>query len=238
MSIIELPFDSRGHSFSRRESESIEVLVFEGAKRILSGWGTCGNCGEFHSEFDLSETEVTAKTACPVPDGVTTVIDLKVPSGKIVVADDLRGVYDWRVGGEDVKEFASYNSALGQHQVIEHMASVGCAYGPVGNSCPGLYCTGDGTYVIANAWTDDDDEIIDPEAKGWERLASICTDLWAYSIADLDDFLSKGGTVNDNVDVVEVPAGTYRFTHRTNEKGFDPWVEGTVIFAHIEYLSE
>lgn len=62
------------------------------------------------------------------------------------------------------------------------MAAVGCAYGPVGNSCPGLYRTGPDSYTIASPRYDDDDNPSLPECA---RLTGICTDLWAYSIAGL-----------------------------------------------------
>jgi hypothetical protein len=163
--------------------------------------------------------------------GITTVVTLRVPSGQVIVTDDLRPVYDW-----DGDSVADYNTALGQHQAIEAMAAQGCAYGPVGNSCPGLYRTGPDRYVIASpGWDGDGDEEIIPE--GWERLASVITDLWAYSVADYGDWVARGGDPAglDWADtVVDVTPGTYRFTHHTGEASFDRDAPGTVIFADIE----
>jgi hypothetical protein len=168
-----------------------------------------------------------------LPDSYTSVITLDVPSGKIIVTDDLRPVYDWRD-----EEAGSYNTALGQLNAIRLMAEQGCAYGPVGNSCPSLYRTGPDTYVIANPAFDEDDgrEII-PE--GWEGLAWIITDLWAYSAADWEDYLSRGGTeacLEHKGKVVDVPPGRYEFTHHTGEAGFDGFAAGTVVFADIRRL--
>jgi hypothetical protein len=147
---------------------------------------------------------------------------------------------------------ASYNSALGQAQAVEAMAAVGCAYGPVGNSCPGFYKTGEGTYVIANSgysytgpedgWGDDED-YTDIPVPG-ELLASVCTDLWAYSVADYDDYVSLGGipqtVANPNTyrTFVNVPAGVYKFTHHTGERGFDRDSSAVTYYAHIERISD
>lgn len=165
-------------------------------------------------------------------ESITTRIMLAVPSGKIVVRDSLRPLYDWREA-----EVADYNSLAGQAQAVEAMAARGCAYGPVGNSCPGLYRTGEGTYVIANLpYSEDTDDEVVP--AGWTLLAGIITDLWAYSIADLGDFEAKGGDVESlgwGATVVDVGPGTYEFTHHTGEASFDRDAD-TVIFADIRRL--
>jgi hypothetical protein len=116
------------------------------------------------------------------------------------------------------------------------MAAIGCAYGPVSNSCPGLYRTGPDTYVIANP----DCEEESPSLSDDTLLAGICTDLWAYSIPDFEHWTSRGGTaekLNGAETIVEVRPGTYRFTHHSGERGFDPHAPETVIFAHVERIA-
>ena len=107
-----------------------------------------------------------------------------------------------------------------------------CAYGPVGNSCPSLYQTGENTYAIVSpAWDEDTDE---PVFDGTHR-AGITTDLWAYSIADHDDYLAKGGVLGQyGPEVVEVPNGIYTFSHHTHEKAFNggDW-QATQVYATI-----
>lgn len=176
----------------------------------------------------------TVNTNTNTSNGITTVITLAVPSGKLVVADDLRPVYDWLHDEVD-----DYNSPRGQAQATEAMARRGCAYGWVGNSCPGLYQTGKGTYVIASPSYSFDlgDEVL---PANWKLLASIITDLWAYSIADLADFELKSGNLKSlswSVTSVDVNPGTYEFTHHTGEKNFNHDAD-TVIFADIRRVTE
>lgn len=193
----------------------------------------CGFCDQRADDLDITLTAATVRNPCPYPDGLTSIITLAVPSGKIIVADDLRPAYNWN---DD--ELANYNSALGQHQAIEAMAKEGCAYGPVGNSCPGLYRTGPDTYVIASlAYDEESDQEKLPAS--WESLAGIITDLWAYSIADFKDWQERGG---DNTggwySVVDITPGSYQFTHHTGERSFDRDAEGPVIYAHVQLLKD
>lgn len=247
-----LPIDQNGHLFGKGDTIQVYRFTTEETELISEKAPELGTIGPLFSDarfsyhcawcdarrdFQIVGDVVRQPEPCPCPEGLTTTVYLTVPSGKIVVYDDLRHVYD----GFD-EGFASYNSALGQHQVIENMAKLGCAFGPVGNSCPGLYFTGElGKYVIASPEYDDDkgDNIL---PKGWVYAAGVITDRWAYSIADHDDYLAKGGSLDTGrgtgPDVVEVRPGTYRFTHHTNEKGFDYYADGTVIFAHIERIKE
>ncbi|MEV7123916.1 hypothetical protein [Kitasatospora griseola] len=235
MGITTLPLDSNGHVIASNDDNTVTVYEpdeFVRLPRLIAGiYSRCAQCGE-QPEVEVEGDAVRAQSPCALPDGITTAITLEVPSGKLVVEDDLRHVY--RCGDGD---FADYNSVLGQAQVIEAMAAIGCAYGPVGNSCPGLYRTGEDTYVIASPRYDEDDNPSLPEK---DRLAGIVTDLWAYSIADLEDFKRRGGDVDAlgwTATVVDVPPGTYRFTHHTGEVGFDHYADDTVVFAHIERVT-
>lgn len=227
--------DQNGHLFTK--ADTVDVIRLDDHDLILDAHSSsrCAWC-DAPKGFQVIDGMVCQPEPCPHPDGITTTITLAVPSGRIVVYDDLRHVYD---GFND--DFASYNSVLGQAQVIEAMAALGCAFGPVGNSCPDLFRTGEDTYVIAS--TDyDEDAFARIVPDGWRLMAGIVTDLWAYSIADHDDYISKGGACSTertrNFDVVEIPSGTYQFTHHTGEKGFDHHAHGTVVFAHINRIEE
>lgn len=227
--------DMRGHS----------IFLFQGTMRVLyheypehsisipsviEGNRDCGVCGEYVT-FSPTEdrSSMVASSECSLPDGITTKIFLTVSSGKIIVTDDLRPVY----GDFDESKFVSYNSARGQAQVIEAYAAQNCAYGPVGNSCPSLICTGEGKYVIVSPSEDEDEDILG------NKLAWVCTDLWAYSIADYQEWLDRGGDLSklgwsDNV--IDFPNGVYEFTHHSGEKQFmkneDNWYS-SLVFAHI-----
>lgn len=152
-------------------------------------YSACATC-DVRPAYVLRDGEVHAQEPCAYPMGITTEVTLNVPSGKLVVSDDLRDVYD-----TDFLAGADYNTALGQTQVIMAMAALGCAlgcaFGPVGNSCPGLYRDKEGGYLIASAYRDEDDN---PSLSEEDRLASIHTDLWAYMLAEFEDWTAMGGT--------------------------------------------
>lgn len=252
-SFEQLPLDARGHCFNIRGKDTVQV--YTGSSGIRSVMDAhlfrCTFC-DFYPSFDLTDTAM-AREACPHPNGIATVTQVTFSSGQIIVSDSLRPVYDWDQHEDD---FASYNSSLGQHQAITHMASIGCAFGYVGNTCPSLYRTGNDTYAIACApWSEDDDEEIVPD--GWTDLASICTDLWAYSIADFTDWsvkilrwVDQGENSTEmvkrhrqftdrlgNSTVVDIEPGTYRFTCHSAEKSFDSDANGA-IFATFERISD
>lgn len=256
-----VPFHPNGHLVTREPMSEVQIIMYEiGGEEIVrldrSHMSySCGLCGEFLDERATPEAVYFDKP-CPVSEGITTVIRLKVPSGKIVVDDDLRPLFDGFDDGED-QGFVTYNSVLGQAQVIEAFAKQGCAFGPVGNSCPGLWKTGEDTYVIARMpYSDDEDaEEYDepvPIPEGAQQLASICTDLWAYSIADYDEWLKRGGVLVPKTDaetgettmepeswtttIVEVPAGTYEFTHHSGELDFDA-DQDHVVWADIRKVA-
>ncbi|MGW4890756.1 hypothetical protein ACWEQL_00580 [Kitasatospora sp. NPDC004240] len=238
MSTIELPLQTNGHVISRETTAVVDL-----DDRDTPGWVPmprvlaphlfdCAMCGAL-PEVEVTDAAVLIKGPCPYPDGIqTTEITIDVPSGKLAVADSLRPVYDWDHG-----KFVSYNSALGQAQAVQAMAEIGCAFGWVGNSDPGLYRTGPDRYVIASPELDDNDE---PSLPGATCLAEICTDLWAFSIADFEDWKTRGGDLSLlgwKVNVVDVAPGTYRFTLHTGRRGFDPNAAETVIFADIERIA-
>jgi hypothetical protein len=229
-----LPFTANGHDTPIPDGTLSNVFT-DGFWRLFIPELAfpCRTCGQ---DLKLLATDgsVTVREPCPYPDGLTSVITLDVPSGKLIVADSLRPAYNWT----DADLTASYNSKLGQYQAVLAMAAQGCAFGPVGNTCPGLYRTGDGTYAIASLdYDEDQDEEIVP--AGWRKLAGIITDLWAYSIAGYEDWKAKGGNpIPDgwSKTLVEVPPGTYEFTHHTGKRSFNDDGHGTITYASIRYL--
>lgn len=232
VSTRQVTLDMNGHRMGYRTlGTEVTVIRSHGIDRMVTHLFDCAVC-DAYPDVEITDDLAKVKEPCTLTEGITTEVTIAVPSGKLVVTDDLRPLYNWRSG----KGYASYNSKLGQAQVISYMASLGCAYGPVGNSCPSLYRTGEDTYVIGKLGYDEDDEEVGDLG---EELASICTDLWAYSIADHDDWVAKGGDLNHRewagrVTVVDVTPGTYRFTHHTGEVGFTDDTSDPVIYAHIE----
>ncbi len=231
---LKLPLEPNGHDLIRDPEFPVEVhrLEIEGKEPVTTIrhiFYRCTVCGEY-PDVEVTDDSVIVKNPCPCPNGIITETILPVPSGKIIVTDDLRSIYD----GFKKEGLADYNTALGQAQVIEAMADLGCAFGCVLNTCPGLYKAGTDRYIIANFEYDEKTDGLPSEEEN--LLAGIITDLWAYSIADYEDWKSRGGTPENTgcYTVVDIPPGNYKFTYHGGEPGFDPHGEGTVIFAHIE----
>ncbi|GLX06757.1 hypothetical protein [Microbispora sp. NBRC 16548] len=230
MSIARLPLQSNGHMIPRWSE--VEVLrPFGGVEPLVMGADPCAVCGR-PPKFQVTEDAIRVQDPCPYPNGITSEITIDVSSGKLLVSDDLRPIYDWDDSG-----LADYTTALGQAQAVEAMAALGCAYGPASNCELGLYRTSPDHYIIATPGYDDDEV---PSLPKSDCLASICTDLWAYSIADFEQWKKRGGDparLDWTDTVVDVPPGTYRFIHHSGERGFDRDAAETVIWAHIERLA-
>jgi len=155
---------------------------------------------------------------CPHPDGLVTEWELNVPSGKLAIANDLR---QWFPGLEDY----SANALLDRHLTTLAYAKVGMSHGYVGNTCPGVYQDGD-TFVIGSYSEDppDDDED-DEDDEGevapcpWgKEVASVCTDLWWYSMVDHAELLRRrdhytpGVKIDEHrINVIDVKPGVYQF---------------------------
>lgn len=235
---FELPFEQNGHFLTSQATARLLHLEEGHPPLLLDTTLHCHRCDR-RPHLLVEDGLVRAQEPCALEEGITTTITLALPSGKLLVSDDLRPVYALPRELEDT--FASYNTHLGQAQVVEAMASIGCAYGPVGNASPGLYRTGPDTFVVAALGYEEDEEGFEAEpTPPGELLASVCTDLWAYSMADYEHWIARGGdpaTLGWSDTVVELPAGTYSFTHHTGERSFEHDAPGTIIYAHVERIS-
>jgi hypothetical protein len=215
-----------------RDAEDLVKAVESGVKldrwvRIGGGFRlslrSCSYCGE--EGFDLESDGQTLRLSgepCPYPEGLPpTEWELNVPSGKMVIANDLREAFPLPEGdGFDI------DTTLGQRQTTLAYAANGMSHGFVGNSCPGVYKCKDGTYKITNPPQDEvwDDETgkyvkVKPKPKfDGKRVAGICTDLWWFSICDQDELERrikhfKVDFREDRLDIVTVKPGVYRFLH-------------------------
>lgn len=206
---------------------------------------SCDSCDEWiRWSLDDSGEIAVAHSECSLPNGMTTTIEIDVPSGKLICDDDLRDAklfHDVQEHDYKDKTQASYNSTLGQAQVIERSAAVGLAYGPCLNTSPSLYEIEPGKYVVASSGYDEDtDEEIHPEDTA---VAGFCTDLWAFSMADYETYLAAGGKPIEEEDqngtrsVIEVPPGRYRMTYHGGEVGFDYHPSGIATFAEFERIA-
>ena len=167
----------------------------------------CSYCNEYMSETTNGKTLRLTPQACPHPNGFAPLQwELNVPSGRLVVANDLR---DWFPLSEGDDHIESVSSTIGCRNTTEEYAANGLAHGFVGNSCPGVYRLAKGSYTIAQ------------RAKGKKLMSSICTDLWWYSICDADEFALRAqrfGSLEDaDATVIKVKPGVYQFTQPDRE---------------------
>lgn len=141
--------------------------------------------------FKVTKDSISITTPCPHPKGYPAFeFDLSVPSGKMVVGNDFRNEF---------KVIGSYscNSAKGMEQITQQYAKIGLAHCFVGNTCPGVFKVGKQDFRIG---------------RGRGSIASICTDLWWFSICDYDEFVRRGGDPSKE-NVIECKPGTYHFKH-------------------------
>ncbi|MEV4116327.1 hypothetical protein [Nonomuraea sp. NPDC049695] len=233
MSIQSLPLKANGHLFSLQGNDEVTVYtpLDNGSPFVTDLMFNCAVCDHWPT-LQITADAVLVQDPCPFPDGLSVTITLPVPSGRLLVSDDLRPVYDF-----DRTGMASLNTALGKAQAAEAMEKLGCAFGSTLNCHLGLYPTGEGTYVIATpSYTED----VHPRFPDSADLANICTDLWAFSLADYSDWQKRGGdpsTLDWSDTVVDVTPGTYNVTYHGAERGFDPDSVDDVIWAHIERIS-
>lgn len=168
----------------------------------------CPNCDmrAVRLETDGRSLRV-AGPPCPFPDGVpSTEWELNVPSGRIVVANDLRDLFPLPRDEDDDYDIGT---TYGRGQTALAYAAVGMSHASVGNTSPGVYRVSGGRYRIATS--------------GKNQVATVRTALWWYSICDHAEFERRCARFKQEPGrfkgtVVEVPPGVYRFEHRDDEK--------------------
>jgi hypothetical protein len=184
----------------------------------------CSECGE-NPNFEFDGRILRAKTKCPYPDGLTYEWELNVPSGKMVVANDLRDT--WKIIGD-----FNVNYSVNCMKTTMKYAEVGMSHAIVSNTSPGVYRINNGKFVIGTS-----DENERSPVKGARQVGSICTDLWWYSIVDYDDYVKRLGEPDTKkfIDVVKCKPGVYRFRHLFHIVDFD---DPGVVFTEIEWVRD
>jgi len=173
---------------------------------ISHGMLSCYDCGDW-MRWQFDGVTFRARNECKFKNGLRpTVFDLNIPSGRLIVANDLRDLFP--VAGD-----YNINTTLGLVLTTEKYAEAGLAHGFVGNTCPRVYkLTGKDTHFVLGPGP----------YPGCRRVAGVCTDLWWYSICDgdeLDRRLKERKYKNlkkvykeHNLDVVKCKPGLYRFS--------------------------
>lgn len=206
-----------------------------------SGLYRCNCCGKSEFELETNGKVLRISDPCEYPNGLPdTEWELNVPSGRLVVANDLRQLFPI-ADAED----ADISTSYGCRQVALSYADNGLSHAFVGNTCPGLYKCHNGSYKIANKpskerW--DGKKYVTVKTPRFEgkRLAGICTNLWWYSICDKDEFDRRLKHFEQkeedfNVEVVDVKPGVYRFTHF---EGVDRDGPEEVVYSRFEWVRD
>jgi len=130
---------------------------------------------------------------------ITVSVELNVPSGKMVFANDLREGF-YVIGTHDISTSAGLAAESKSYEAI------GMVHLYVGNTCPGVYQYKNGSFVVGSGKGRD---------GKLKEVAGICTDLWWYSVVDYDEYVRryKAKPSKNDCDVVRVKPGVYRFDH-------------------------
>lgn len=235
----------------KRDKFSREYL--ETLRRDLDGFGRehpdltrmerCPYC-DARLKVQVRGDEAFLNPRCTNPSGLSTAtFELNVPSGKLVIANDLRPLFP-------VLKDHDVNGVQGSLLTTLEYASQSMAHGFVGNSCPGVYQMGDGkanTFKVASLalpehWDSARQRYVHMKRKSrWrgKRVASICTDLWWYSIADVCECARRaerlGRKLSDfQVEIVDVKPGVYKFVHDCRADKDKPGVD--TIYATFQWV--
>lgn len=183
-----------------------------------------------------------AADPCPYPNGLpATEWELNVPSGYMIVANDLREHFPLP-HGEDY----DINKRIGLHLTTLAYAKQGLSHAFVGNTCPSVFKCADNTFKIGKkphgqAW--DGKKWVKVKTTKWEgrKVAGICTDLWWYSICDAEEYqrrMSRFGDSDRDIEKIKVKPGVYRFTHSNQPPSEQEEAEQGVAYSRFEWIRE
>lgn len=170
-----------------------------------------------------------------------TVVELDIPSGKIIASDDLRGTKHFNVE-DDYFIDGAFGCDLWA-QDLAKKANVGYAF--VGNTSPRITVKPDGIFRVVNGEYDEEDEEKNPFESNETVVAEICTDHWATMITDYQYWLDHGGKTVDDLNepykflvftVFDVTPGKYRWTVFSHSDGFANHSAERVVYAQLELI--
>lgn len=195
----------------------------------------------YHSECTYCEVKdwsydgftLQALQPCPNSHCINVEVELDVPSGQLVVANDLRELFP-APENHDINRV--YGLAQTTHSYAEH--------GPmlhffVGNTCPSLFPAGENAFLVASCGYDEEtDADIDVPGVSGESVATVCTDLWWVSIADAGIARSRGlKTLGNYETIIDVEPGRWRLTYYGCRKDFDRDSNRPIIYADLVRIS-
>jgi len=197
---------------------------------------------------------------CKETDAINPFItQLRVSSGKIVIKDDLREAYK-EENEKDRYTRANINCNAGAIKESKYWATFNVVVGIIGNESPKIFKIinteeliighapwPQGTKFVEDQYgvhydgypIEDDEQLVN---IGVKNVGNICTELWWYMIADYQDFIDRGGIIEDSYyghTVLDVKNGVYEITHyETMPDRGKQWGTGGQIVAEIKWISD
>lgn len=166
-------------NFDTQEHFDLDKFLNGDQAIAIHDMARCFECGQYvvnHISVVDDTLVITSVTESPeCYKDVDYTFDIKFNTGEKVYFGD------W-VGGPDSPCSISLNNAKGMRDNTMFYAEHDVGYIFTGNSCPSLWIDKGRTKILVGTprdWRDDDWEIIPEKVEGYEKLGSICTDLWA-----------------------------------------------------------
>jgi hypothetical protein len=170
-----------------------------------------------------------------------TVVELSIPSGKVIASDDLREPKYF-----NLEDDSFFEGAFGCDVWARDFAEkVNVGYAFVGNTCPSVTLKNDGIFRVVSGEYDEDNYDKSPFEDDETILAPICTDHWATMITDYQNWLEHGGIpiekANDGYSlqkftVFDVKPGKYRWTVYSHSDGFRNHSAERIVYAQLELI--
>lgn len=224
LGLIYQPSDTLMDAFAKGETLD-EPEALDGT----SDYHGCNNCGIEVLQWMFDGKKLTVQgEPCPHPDGLPPyTVEIDCPSGKLLFGNDFRTEYDPDLKHPDDGDLMG-NGAYHSWKVFQTYGAIGMGHGFVGNSCPTVWQHSKTKVGIWNIGHEPhkDDRYDGPEItpKEGKSIGSICTDLWWYSIVDLDDYIAHGGATELRHDcIAKVKPGRYRITHKAHTHDRDDY---------------
>lgn len=250
------PFDSMGHVVSHLDADELSSLLrqshfyagarydilkmlktevpFTVVKMAVLGRVRCFCCGQEISLY-YDGKKFFLESPCPYPEGIPLAVELNIPSGVMMIRDDLREDFEIPCMPEKYGDFYSANYHIGAVRTSLLASEFGCAHFMVGGGFPRVYRQDSrNLIVVKNGYNEEDDREVCPEG---DLVATVDTRLWWYSVVDKDEYLRRGCEGKyDGIQEIKVEPGVYRFTHLVHLRSFAREKDRPTVFSRIEWV--
>lgn len=185
--------------------------------------------------FDLSNARLLVEQQLmrPEPFYGETVLEIEVPSGKLVIADSLGPVFYPEAVGD-------INYGRARHETtLRYAKDYKVASAFVGNSCPSIVQQADGSYLVVSLDLDEKDDY--RYENGEKKVGAVVTDSWSVELTDYQNWLAHGGQeladdASHGYTVLNVTPGTYRWTIKSHADGWSHYNYPRAEFAVLELI--